>query len=404
VLLVLGEHGSDVSSYSPAAVRAYLQRLRIPLVVWTTGKATDALRDAWGAVTEVGTAARIDKATRELRTLLDRQRVAWIEGAFLPQELSVEGATEPQLEDELPLVVGSLEEESEEQERAEREEPPVATEAPPLLTPRSFGPFSGSTDVRDEQLLARLGRLSAALPAAFSLRFGISPAPAGSVFVFGRERDFRAWVRHQYGVDDPRMEGFAASGAAMIYVGNHRGDEAGAMLVHEVTHLLTRAAFGRPVPPWIEEGMAEELAMHRFLRDGQLVPDSIRVTRSTSIQSLSPLARNARVQRSLTGPGAALLRLAGGAIVPLPLLVEVTSEEFLAAEGRQDRYATAAFFIRFLLATQPERAERFRAFLLAGASGASLDRAALEAALQEPIAETDRKFVRWLRQLAMTPR
>ena len=406
VLLILDSDGADASAYSAAAVRRYVQRLRVPLVVWTSGKATDAMRANWGQVTEVNSPARIERATRELRALLTAQRIAWIEGAYLPHELSVEGLTiepewteeeeEEEVADELGIEGALLAESS--------VAVAGAPEAPPLLKQRVFGPFGGSTDVANERLLQHLERVATALPGAFATRFGLQAIASGSIFVFGRERDFRTWLKTQHGVEDARVEGFAASGTASLYLGHHGVEDVSAMLVHEVTHLLARNAFRRSLPPWLEEGLADELAFNRFTRDGKIVHDSVRISRSARMQSMFPTRRGTRFSSTVSGPGVALLRLSRGSLVPLPELLNASQDDFLASAGRQDRYATAAFFVRFLLSAQPERAQRFRAFLAAGVGGAPMDAAAFEVAMGETVVELDKKYLRWVRQLAMTPR
>ncbi len=90
VLLVHGGSRSE-GKYSAAAVRAYLEQLRVPLVVWSTGKPTRGVLDDWGSMEIVSTRVGLRNAWVNLHRMLDRQRVAWLEGMYLPQALETVG-------------------------------------------------------------------------------------------------------------------------------------------------------------------------------------------------------------------------------------------------------------------------------------------------------------------------
>lgn len=90
VLLVHGGSRSE-GKYSPAAVRAYLEQLRVPLVVWSTGTPARALLDDWGSVEIVSSRVGLRNAWVNLHRKLERQRVAWLEGMHLPQTLEAVG-------------------------------------------------------------------------------------------------------------------------------------------------------------------------------------------------------------------------------------------------------------------------------------------------------------------------
>jgi hypothetical protein len=79
VIVVLGSAPApDSSEHSPAVIRRYLQRVGVPLRVWSlTGPRPD-LAETWGEVRDVSTQADLIKATEDLRQELDSQRVAWV--------------------------------------------------------------------------------------------------------------------------------------------------------------------------------------------------------------------------------------------------------------------------------------------------------------------------------------
>jgi hypothetical protein len=93
VLLVLGRSSPDASTYRPAVVKRYLDLLRVPLFVWSLeDKPPEG--SPWGEVAAVGTRGGLRTAYARLRETLDSQRVLWIEGRYLPQEIELaDGAT-----------------------------------------------------------------------------------------------------------------------------------------------------------------------------------------------------------------------------------------------------------------------------------------------------------------------
>jgi hypothetical protein len=91
VLLVLA--GSlDTSRLSAAGARNFLACLHVPLFVWTVGELGAAEAGVWAAAgdaTDISTTAAFEAATKRLVALLDRQRIVWVEGAHLPQSISM---------------------------------------------------------------------------------------------------------------------------------------------------------------------------------------------------------------------------------------------------------------------------------------------------------------------------
>ncbi|HKH44592.1 MAG TPA: hypothetical protein VKM72_08005 [Thermoanaerobaculia bacterium] len=95
VLLVLSEQPLDASRSNPALVRAYLDAIRVPLVVWALGNPAAPAVSAWGGgAKKVHPIGRMRKAFAELKNGLTSQRIVWVEGRHLPQsiELSAEAA------------------------------------------------------------------------------------------------------------------------------------------------------------------------------------------------------------------------------------------------------------------------------------------------------------------------
>ena len=87
VLLVLSPDDVDESHYTADAVRRYLSRLHVPLFVWSLGAPSRAA--AWGDVADVSTALGMLQAFADLRAELTSQRIVWVEGRLLPQEIEL---------------------------------------------------------------------------------------------------------------------------------------------------------------------------------------------------------------------------------------------------------------------------------------------------------------------------
>jgi hypothetical protein len=92
VLLVLGETSEDASTYGAGNVRRYLELLRVPLFVWTLREVSPDF-SPWGRIEAVGTARGARAAYARLRASLESQRILWVEGRYLPQDIELaEGA------------------------------------------------------------------------------------------------------------------------------------------------------------------------------------------------------------------------------------------------------------------------------------------------------------------------
>ncbi len=88
VLLVLGQRTEDASRISPAAARLYLEKLRVPLYVWSlAGKSGGS--DPWGASENVSNPLLLGVAFGRLKKELDAQWIVWLSGEHRPQDISL---------------------------------------------------------------------------------------------------------------------------------------------------------------------------------------------------------------------------------------------------------------------------------------------------------------------------
>lgn len=85
VVLLVGPEPADAGPLSPAAVRAYLAALGVPFHAWSLGGGRGA--EAWGATVEIRTVLELENAVTALRRDLERQRLVWLSGVALPQDV-----------------------------------------------------------------------------------------------------------------------------------------------------------------------------------------------------------------------------------------------------------------------------------------------------------------------------
>jgi len=90
VLLVTGSGSRDASRLTPAAARRYLERLRVPLFVWSlTGPSGPD--PAWGPREDVSNPALLRRACKRLDESLDAQWMVWLPGEHRPQDVALSG-------------------------------------------------------------------------------------------------------------------------------------------------------------------------------------------------------------------------------------------------------------------------------------------------------------------------
>lgn len=89
VILVVGSRFEDKSFLRTPQVLHYLERLGVPLHVWSTSREVPASAQTWGTITDASSPARLRAAVDKLREDLDAQRILWVEGDHLPAEVAV---------------------------------------------------------------------------------------------------------------------------------------------------------------------------------------------------------------------------------------------------------------------------------------------------------------------------
>lgn len=244
---------------------------------------------------------------------------------------------------------------------------------------------------------ARWSAMAATLDAAFLERYGLAPLgePAETVVAFSDVEAYRTFQREEPALATVDAGGFATSGLAALAAPVPAADGVEATLIHELGHLVARRALGPALPPWLGEGLAEDLGQTPFDAESA-------VAGAFRWGSLRGRVRREGQRIYLDGPPAAIDLLAGERDpISLARLVEVDEEHFLGAGGPL-LYARSLVFVRFLLdGGDAELAAGFRAFLAGVARGESAGRAALEAHLGRPLDQLEAGLRTYLARLKL---
>jgi hypothetical protein len=87
----MGTAFQNESELTAKQARDFLASVGVPLFVW--GLAEPRLRpkaiEVWQPITDISTDAKLRDAVRDLRASLDAQRIVWVTGDYLPQEIAL---------------------------------------------------------------------------------------------------------------------------------------------------------------------------------------------------------------------------------------------------------------------------------------------------------------------------
>lgn len=249
-----------------------------------------------------------------------------------------------------------------------------------------LGPFELYHDIADEKLLELLEQLTPQVAEAFTARYGMEVEQLrGAVVLFAEDELYERLKRLQ-GNDIPfHSEGHAVPGLVAIKVGNRSRREVATTLIHELTHVIAWQVLGAALPPWLGEGLADDLSLARIDRQGRLQTNtfdsrSLRFGRNSELFLLS-------VVRSLN------------AVEPIRLvdLLSMDRQTFLDNPGLH--YTLSALFVRFLLEDHIEgSAAAFTAYLRGVRAGSATYPDYLRERLGLQWGEIDVQFRLWARR------
>lgn len=256
------------------------------------------------------------------------------------------------------------------------------------------GPYALLADASLAPPLERWSALAAALDSAYTERTGQAPlgAPGETVALFADEADYRAFQGFEARLAGLPAGGHASAGLAALWSVDRTPDEIESTLVHELVHFVSRRALGPALPPWLDEGLAEDLAQAPF--DAALArfePGGFRVDVTRSEERIA-------IRGGLAALDLAARALDGSARLAVADLLSLPWEGFVAADAPV-RYAQALVWIRFLFdGGDPARSARLREFLAGVARGEPADGARLLGLLDEDPAELDAELAAWVRR------
>jgi hypothetical protein len=245
---------------------------------------------------------------------------------------------------------------------------------------RRLGPYPLLTDVDEPALFLLLDRAARGIEGAYRSRYGIAPTgeAAETVVLFRRKASYEDYLRITGG---PHAEtGHVAGGVVAFYREGRLLDDVRTTFVHELVHALGRRAIGPALPPWLDEGMADDLGESRIGEGAQVVPGTLGGT---------TLRAGGYYEQHGGEASRELLRrqAASDGLMPLARLVALDDVEFHTMRPPGLAYAHSSFFVRMLL--DGDLAPRFQAFLRSVADGGPATPEALVAALGRSWEELD---------------
>jgi hypothetical protein len=262
------------------------------------------------------------------------------------------------------------------------------------LVERPLGLYRLLTDVAVGDQIESLAATLHGLEKLYTGRYGLTLVgePAETVVLFATEAQYRQLESAVPELRGSGSAGYASGGLVATFLGERTSVEVEATVVHEITHLLSRRALGPALPPWLDEGLADELAWMALPRaEGRTIYEGLRrVERDGN-----------RVTYHDSGPLAGLRllrdRLAAGRLLALERLVSDSWPEEAQVSGAM-LYTHASFFVHYLLERRhPHRWDAgWRAFLAAVAAGEPPSGVNLLAALGTDWPTLEMDFRVWL--------
>ncbi len=319
----------------------------------------------------------------------------------------------------------------------------VVTEPEPLAIGEGWqkgelGPYKLFSKVSEPSLIDYLDSVASEHARVYAERYGLEVAPelTGSVLLFAGRQPFLDFQRSRgNGMVENRIDAyFHSPDTVLMYRGRGSRHKLAATLIHELTHLINwqtlraksprrgangksprrgangksprrgangksprRGAYGKSprrdahgtaetsMPPWLEEGMAEDLSLSRINRKGRLVAEPLGPTNLH-------YGRRLGVRLRKLGQEIAI----GGTAPSLPRLLAMDKESFLASDVSLN-YFMSALWIRYLLSDgEPLLAAGFRAFLASVAGGGRPDPEELRSRLGRDWQQLAGDFRGWL--------
>ncbi len=236
--------------------------------------------------------------------------------------------------------------------------------AAPVLEGR-LGAYGLLTDAGESPVLGALATMAADLEAVYERRYGARPVCCARevVLLYARRESYLELQSSNEKLAELATEGLSGFGLVATYLEGRSAPEVAATVAHELAHLLNRRALGPALPPWLDEGIADDLAYSSLGADGRLLPGTlggVEIREGNRIEWRGGRAAVVTVRRALDDRD----------LPELSTLLGLDWEGFVGGPRSQLHYAQSAFLVRFALDPgRPRLGAGFRAFLAAVAAG-----------------------------------
>jgi hypothetical protein len=152
------------------------------------------------------------------------------------------------------------------------------------------------------------------------------------------------------------------------------GSGLGTVLRHELGHVLNRRGLGPALPPWLDEGLADDFAAHEL--------DAAREPREAPIATMRTVeGSRVEIRGALASLDLLAKALASDTAPELESVLALDWKGFMEEPQATLHYAASAWLVRYLLDQRSGLDRRFHAFLDRIAFGATGEPRDLEAAL-----------------------
>ncbi|MEM9406813.1 MAG: hypothetical protein AAGA81_12325 [Acidobacteriota bacterium] len=248
----------------------------------------------------------------------------------------------------------------------------------------SVAGYSVLLGLRDPVLVGMLRAELPRLEAAYRSRYRLQPLgdAAETIVVFREEESYRGFQDTAPRIAGLQSAGHSMRGLVALFKGDRPYGDVRDTLRHEITHLLNRRALGPALPPWLDEGLADEFALLSATQ-GDDPFSAYRFTLGNETLYRGPLA-SLRIL---------LQTRDGGRWLSLERLLGMDWDQFVRGGQGAMRYAQSSLFVHWLLEAYPEE---FHRYLNSVSLGRPAGAAELSRACGREIRELDEQFQRWL--------
>lgn len=263
-----------------------------------------------------------------------------------------------------------------------------------------LGPYRAFVDFDDAKLFELLSSVAMQVEPLWTRRHGLKPlgTPESVVVLYQNPTNYRMLERATDHLRGLHAEGFAGFGLIATYVGARGDEEVATTLVHEICHRIHRRALGPALPPWLEEGLADDIALSRL--DGDRLDPT-----GYSGRRISERADDGGTRIRFTQGLAALWNLKEAILRgQMPLLTRLTDldrDAFLdpsAGMGqRRLRYDAMALWVRYLVSADEGRHRQgWQRFLRGIADGGPVTVDALLESVGIPADDLEADYRTWV--------